>query len=148
MDPFLVEFGTYYERIKTPVSLDRLRNSINDKDLNNEIADLNHKILCGKYVQEEGEDYLVMDGGRKISIANSSSGQQETLPLAIILRTIAFLKPQIGGSSIYIEEPEAHIFPAAQRDMIELITTVYNSRKDNLQFLLTTHSPYILTAFN
>ncbi|NER25810.1 MAG: ATP-binding protein [Symploca sp. SIO1C2] len=148
VDPFLVEFGTYYERIKTPVSLDRLRNSINDKDLNNEIAILNHKILCGKYVQEEGEDYLVMDGGRKISIANSSSGQQETLPLAIILGRIAFLKPQIGGSSIYIEEPEAHIFPAAQRDMIELIATVYNSRKDNLQFLLTTHSPYILTAFN
>ncbi|NER49541.1 MAG: ATP-binding protein [Symploca sp. SIO1A3] len=148
VDPFLVEFGTYYERIKTPVSLDRLRNSINDKDLNNEIAILNHKILCGKYVQEEGEDYLVMDGGRKISIANSSSGQQETLPLAIILGRIAFLKPQIGGSSIYIEEPEAHIFPAAQRDMIELIATVYNSRQDNLQFLLTTHSPYILTAFN
>lgn len=32
--------------------------------------------------------------------------------------------------------------------MVELISTVYNSRKDSLQFLITTHSPYVLTAFN
>jgi len=90
-----------------------------------------------------------MDAGRKISVSNSSSGQQEVLPLALILRSIALSKPtKIGGQSIYIEEPEAHIFPAAQRDMVELISTVYNSSKDNLQFFITTHSPYILTAFN
>ncbi|WP_228021313.1 AAA family ATPase [Vasconcelosia minhoensis] len=148
VDPFLVEFGTYYERMKNPVRLSRLRRSINDKQLNDEIALLNKKILCGKYLKEDGEDYLEMDEGRKINIANSSSGQQETLPLAIILGTIAFMKPKVGGNSIYIEEPEAHIFPAAQRDMVELISTVYNSRKDSLQFLITTHSPYILTAFN
>lgn len=148
VDPFLIEFGTYYENMKNPIRLDRLRRSINDKQLNDEIALLNKRILCGKYLQEDGEDYLEMDEGRKISIANSSSGQQETLPLAIILGTIAFVKPKAGGNSIYIEEPEAHIFPAAQRDMVELISTVYNSRKDSLQFLITTHSPYVLTAFN
>ncbi|NER97410.1 MAG: ATP-binding protein [Symploca sp. SIO1B1] len=148
VDPFLVEFGTYYENIKSPITREKLIRSIINIELRNEIADLNHKILCGKYVQEDGEDYLVMDGERKISVADSSSGQQETLPLAIILGTIAFFKPQIGGNSIYIEEPEAHIFPAAQRDIVELIATIYNSQKDNLQFLLTTHSPYILTAFN
>jgi AAA15 family ATPase/GTPase len=148
VDPFLIEFGTYYENMKNPIRLSRLRRSINDKQLNDEIAILNRRILCGKYIQEEGEDYLEMDGGRKISIANSSSGQQETLPLAIILGTIAFTKPKTGGNSIYIEEPEAHIFPAAQRDMVELISTVYNSRKDSLQFLITTHSPYVLTSFN
>ncbi len=148
VDPFLVQFGTYYEKMKSPITRDRLRKSINDKKMSDEIALLSTKILCGKYTQEDGEDYLVMGGGRKISVANSSSGQQETLPLAIILGTIALLKPKIGGNSIYIEEPEAHIFPAAQRDMIELIATVYNSRKDNLQFFITTHSPYILTAFN
>ncbi|MGJ3254526.1 MAG: AAA family ATPase [Elainellaceae cyanobacterium] len=148
VDPFLIEFGTYYENMKKPIRLDRLRRSINDKELSDEIASLNEKILCGRYLQEDGEDYLELDEGRKISIANSSSGQQETLPLAIILGTIAFMKPKTGGNSIYIEEPEAHIFPAAQRDMVELISTVYNSRKDSLQFLITTHSPYVLTAFN
>lgn len=148
VDPFLVEFGTYYEKMKSPTRLNSLRRRINNKQLNDEIALLNKKILCGKYIQEDGEDYLELDEGRRISIANSSSGQQETLPLAIILGTIAFMKPEVGGNSIYIEEPEAHIFPAAQRDMVELMSTVYNSRRDSLQFLITTHSPYILTAFN
>lgn len=148
VDPFLVEFGTYYESMKNPARLGRLRKTRDGKSLNNEISLLNKKILCGKYLQEDGEDYLELDEGRKITISNSSSGQQETLPLAIILGDIAFTKPDVSGNSIYIEEPEAHIFPAAQRDMVELISTVYNSRKDSLQFLITTHSPYILTAFN
>ncbi len=156
VDPFLIEFGTYYENMKSPVRLSRFRRGTRSTDsqqlnqLNDEISSLSEKILCGKYFQEGGEDYLELDECRKISIANSSSGQQEALPLAIILRTIALTKPKAkaGGNSIYIEEPEAHIFPAAQRDMVELISTVYNSRKDSLQFLITTHSPYVLTAFN
>ncbi len=148
VDPFLVEFGNYYESVKNPIRLERLRGRVNNKQLNEEIDKLSTKILCGKYFQEDGEDYLEMDAGRKISVSNSSSGQQEVLPLALILRAVALSKPKIGGQSIYIEEPEAHIFPAAQRDMVELISTVYNSSKDNLQFFITTHSPYILTAFN
>jgi predicted ATPase len=148
VDPFLIEFGTYYENIKNPLRFERLRRNLKNKQLYEEIDLLTKKILCGRYFQEDGEDYLEVDEGRKISIANSSSGQQETLPLAIILGTISFLKPETGGNSIYIEEPEAHIFPAAQKDMVELISTVYNSRKESLQFLITTHSPYVLTAFN
>ncbi len=114
----------------------------------NAIASLNKKIICGKYLQKDGEDYLEIDESRVINVVNSSSGQQETLPLAIILGTIAFSNPDIGGNSIYIEEPEAHIFPSAQKNIVELISTVYNARKDSLQFFITTHSPYILTAFN
>jgi predicted ATP-binding protein involved in virulence len=148
VDPFLMEFGTYYENIKNPLRVNRLKDNATNKGLNSEITLLSKKILCGKYVQENGEDYLELDEGRKINIANSSSGQQETLPLSIILGSIAFMKPKIGGNSVYIEEPEAHIFPAAQRDMVELISTVYNSRRDSLQFFITTHSPYVLTAFN
>lgn len=49
---------------------------------NDEITALNRKILCGKYAQKNGEDYLKLDDRRKISVTNSSSGQQETLPLA------------------------------------------------------------------
>jgi len=149
VDPFLIEFGTYYEQAKNPIRRELFsRKTVKNPDLHHEIASLNKKILCGEYLQKDGEDYLKVKGSRQIGIANSSSGQQETLPLAIILGTIAFTNPKIGGSSVYIEEPEAHIFPAAQKDIVELISTVYNSRKDSLQFLITTHSPYILTAFN
>ena len=148
VDPFLIQFGTYYEKIKNPIRLNMLFQNVDNVELNKEMAFLNKRILCGKYLQKNGEDYLVVDGDRQIAIANSSSGQQETLPLAMILGAIAQKKPQIGGNSIYIEEPEAHIHPAAQKDIVELISTVYNARKDSLQFLITTHSPYLLTAFN
>lgn len=150
LDPFLIAGGAYYERMRTSAGVEGLfqETSQSNSSLENEIRKLNRQILCGRYFQKKGEDYLRLDGGREIRVQNSSSGQQETLPLAIILGTIAFLTPKIGGNTIYIEEPEAHIFPAAQRDIIELIAMVYKARQDSIQFLITTHSPYVLTAFN
>ena len=88
-----------------------------------------------------------MADGRRISIANSSSGQQETLPLTIMLAALPFLTLSTG-QTVYIEEPEAHLFPSAQRNIVELIATIFNCRKEQLQFFITTHSPYVLTAFN
>ncbi|MGL6136490.1 MAG: AAA family ATPase, partial [Planktothrix sp.] len=89
------------------------------------------------------------------NISNCSSGQQETLPLVIILSTMPFIQsimpfiqPIVGGQTIYIEEPEAHVFPTAQKYIVELIATVFNTNPDGLQFFITTHSPYILTATN
>ncbi|MEM8720818.1 MAG: AAA family ATPase [Cyanobacteria bacterium P01_G01_bin.39] len=149
VDPFLADFGTFYENVKLPMSLEIIKDAaLEQKQLSKEISLLNDKILCGKYLKKNGEDYLQLAEGRTIEVANSSSGQQETLPLIIILRRLAFVPLGISGSSIYIEEPEAHIFPAAQKNIVELISTVYNARKHNLQFFITTHSPYILTAFN
>lgn len=141
LDPFLTTFGSFYESIKRSEirSLDRLR----EKEIRNEIESLIEKILCGKYVYEKGKDFIVSEG-RRVSVANSSSGQQETLPLAII---ISFLATS-SSRTVYVEEPEAHLFPSAQRDVIELIATVFNSKPNQLQFFITTHSPYILTAIN
>ncbi|MEO1692988.1 MAG: AAA family ATPase [Cyanobacteria bacterium J06631_6] len=81
-------------------------------------------------------------------MANSSSGQQETLPLILILETISQHDASTDGISLYVEEPEAHIFPTTQKDIVELISLVFNERKNNSQFFITTHSPYILTSFN
>jgi AAA15 family ATPase/GTPase len=48
--------------------------------------------------------------------------------------------------NIFIEEPEAHLFPVSQKYIIELLSLLYN--KWQYEFVLTTHSPYILTAIN
>jgi hypothetical protein len=119
-----------------------------EKGKHSKIKFLAEKILCGKYIHEKGEDFLEFFDGRKISISNCSSGQQETLPLVILLCTIPLLQTTGRSYSIYIEEPEAHIFPSAQKHIVELIATVFNSNSDGLQFFITTHSPYILTATN
>ena len=146
LDPFLREFGSIYESIKRTRL--RYRNRLDEKDIQEEIDTLIEKSLCGKHLHEKGKDFLEVADGRRISIANSSSGQQETLPLTIMLAALPFLTPSGTGHTVYIEEPEAHLFPSAQRNVVELIATVFNCRKEQLQFFITTHSPYVLTALN
>lgn len=148
LDPFLVEFGSFYERVKTYHLGGRRKRNKQQKELIDRIDELTKKILLGTYHREKGKDYLILHDGRKINVSNASSGQQEMLPLAILLSFIPFPKYIGGGATVYIEEPEAHLFPTAQKHIIELIATVYNSSNTKLQFVITTHSPYILTSIN
>jgi ABC-type phosphate transport system ATPase subunit len=151
LDPFLRSFGSTYENIKRRrfgFMKKRHENRNEIKDIQEEINRLIEKSLCGKHVHEKGKDFLELPDGRRISVANLSSGQQEMLPLTIMLAALPFLASSRSGQTVYIEEPEAHLFPNAQRSVIELIATVFNYRKDKLQFFITTHSPYILTAIN
>lgn len=147
MDPFLTEFGRLYENMK---SLRRRISEFDDdeKRKKNDIERIIQDILCGKHIHEKGKDFLELIDGRRINVSNSSSGQQEMLPLAVILGVLPFYALGPVGSSVFIEEPEAHLFPTAQRRTVELLATVYNTSESPLQLIITTHSPYILTAFN
>jgi predicted ATP-dependent endonuclease of OLD family len=156
LDPFLKAFGSSYENMKRP-RLKRLNpknyhaKTDEEKDLDTiqeAIKQLVEKTLCGKHVPKGGKDFLELADGRRVSIANSSSGQQEMLPLTISLASLPFGSQSLAGQTVYIEEPEAHLFPDAQRDVVELIATVFNYRKGQLQFFITTHSPYMLTSIN
>lgn len=147
LDPFLTTFGSVYESMKRldyTYKAKNLRSQSKKKEVREEIDSLVEKILCGKYLYEKGKDFIVTSK-RRVSLANSSSGQQETLPLAIMISSLAYFG---SDRTVYVEEPEAHLFPSAQRDVVELIATVFNYRPNQLQFFITTHSPYILTAIN
>lgn len=146
LDPFLIQFGSFYERVK---SFSRYPRRIKPKDLTNieKIDNISNIILNGKYVFDKGKDYLLLNDNRQIDISNASSGQQETLPLALIFRFLQYVR-FVSGTTLYIEEPEAHLFPTAQRYIVELIATIFNSSSNNYQFFITTHSPYILSSFN
>jgi predicted ATPase len=147
LDPFLREFGSTYESIKRVRISARISSEVK-KDVQEEINRLIEKSLCGKYIHVKGKEFLEIADGRRVSVANSSSGQQETLPLTIMLAALPLLASSRAGQTVYIEEPEAHLFPSAQRNIVDLIATVFNYRKDQLQFFITTHSPYVLTALN
>ncbi len=152
IDPFLKVFGSTYESVKT-LKIDTLQSLTNLKNLGeeniiNEIINLMEKSLSGKYFHLKGRDYIETSDHRCVDLSNASSGQQETLPLLLILTTLPFLVEAATGRTIYIEEPEAHLFPEAQKNVIELIATVFNYHEDKLQFFITTHSPYTLTSFN
>jgi predicted ATP-dependent endonuclease of OLD family len=47
---------------------------------------------------------------------------------------------------IIFEEPEAHLYPEAQKEIVELISLL--SGAENSQIIITTHSPYILSSLN
>ena len=147
IDPFLIEFGSYYERVKKiPIKL--LSRQCNNKNFEKQINRINELILHGKYERQKNKDILIQGDGRKICLENASSGQQEILPLSIMLSFLFYFNLEKSSTTVYIEEPEAHLFPTAQRHIVELIATVFNTKPDKLQFVITTHSPYILTSFN
>ena len=111
----------------------QVKNKI-DKILKGEyrIDDLGEKILFNK----ETEEYIYL--------SNTSSGQQESIR---ILQDI-FLNILDNTKVLRIlEEPEAHLFPVAQKQLIELLALMVNQNNDN-QLIITTHSPYVLTVFN
>ena len=100
------------------------------------------KIISGHYLDENEEDWIVNVNG-KINLAHASSGQQESLPMLLVLCQLAYEDSRAG---FFIEEPEAHIYPDSQKDIISLLALFLNETKH--QFFVTTHSPYLLTALN
>jgi len=143
LDPFLIEFGSFYENLK------RFHNDIlSDEKNDKEYDELISQVLNSTYVREKEKDYLVHKDQRKVNLTNASSGQQETLPLVIILKTLTRINSEGGGFTLYIEEPEAHLFPTAQKRIVELLARTFNSTDNKFQIFVTTHSPYILSSFN
>jgi hypothetical protein len=147
IDPFLKSFGMFYENIK------KYRRDLSPRrrrfeKIRNKTDFISKKVLSGDHILEKGEDFLVLNDGRKLKLENCSSGQQEALPLTLILKALTEINFIGKGSTCYIEEPEAHLFPFAQRDIVNLISLSFNRSVVPSQFILTTHSPYILTAFN
>ncbi len=142
LDPFLIEFGSFYENLKR-----MYKEVIADKP-DKEFDEIISQILNSKFYREKDKDFLIHSDNRKVNLSNASSGQQETLPLVIILRVLNVLNFAGGGATIYIEEPEAHLFPIAQKRIVQILARTFNNHNSNFQIIVTTHSPYILSSFN
>jgi hypothetical protein len=145
IDPFLKEFGGLYENSKR-LYKDHFFFRKNN-DLYKSILAIIEAIVAGDYEYFDEQDWIVSKG-RRINLANASSGQQESLPMLVVLSVYPFLRNMGGGngSMFFIEEPEAHLFPTSQSHIVSLLSKLYDST--STQFFMTSHSPYILSAFN
>lgn len=104
------------------------------------------KIIKGKYSISENGERIIYDNEENdyVLLSNASSGQQEVIR---ILQDILISIAEESKVFRILEEPEAHLFPSAQKQLIELLTFLMNQNEDN-QIIITTHSPYVLTVFN
>jgi len=105
--------------------------------------ELIEKILKGKYQFDHEGEKIYFDKEKYTKINYSSSGQQEVI---WILLLVFILVLENRSVFIVIEEPEAHLYPEAQKQIIDLISLLGNSL--NNQIIITTHSPYILASIN
>ncbi len=100
------------------------------------------EVLKGKYIFRDNEERLYIDEEHFVKINYTSSGQQETV---WIFNILVHLLCNSAKAFIVLEEPEAHLYPQAQKSIVEMLALISNK---NCGILLTTHSPYILGALN
>jgi hypothetical protein len=124
-----------------------------------------YQIAGGTVMVEGGKPYFLSTDGRNLPLFAQSSGTLELLPMFNVIDQLACFQEDIYARTattkispiadvsdhsplIYLEEPEVHIFPKTQYDLVRLFTRLANDPILNFDWVITTHSPYILTAFN
>jgi len=147
----MLEFVEYTDKIKSVFKkygdFEGLIDSYSNNHTENNISVVYEKIkkiLKGNYSVDNTGEKIILPNGKQVHLNNASSGQQESIR---ILQDI--LLSLIEQQKVFriIEEPEAHLFPEAQKHIVELLAILVNADPDN-QVIITTHSPYVLTVFN
>lgn len=116
-------------------------------------------ILGGGITRENGTLlFRSTRDGRELPFQWLSSGTQEMLPLMNPLSNLVYnvsanpanvwehFSSKIGP--IFVEEPELSVFPGTQYELIKLFAWLASEKRLQFPFVITTHSPYILSSFN
>lgn len=138
---FLKEFGAKYERLKNGYN-EHSRSIFKSNKRKSEFDAVCLNILGGNYVRQKDRDYIKSKNGDLVNLEYASSGQQEALPMLLTIASI------LKNTTVIIEEPEAHLYPSAQAEVVKLIGKVYNNTNMQSKYIVTTHSPYILMSIN
>lgn len=99
-----------------------------------------------KFVKKNGKERIELVGKDKdLPLSACSSGLQSAIPMLMVidyaLKTDSF-------SSFVIEEPEQNLFPQNQFEMLGFVTSRLWHLNQRRQFVITTHSPYLLSSLN
>lgn len=100
-------------------------------------------IFKADYTSESDGEKIYFDERHWVKLMYGSSGQQEALWILMLSFIIILEKKK---SFVIVEEPEAHLFPIAQKKVVDLIALMVNTTGSKA--VITTHSPYILTSLN
>ena len=160
LDPVTIKFARLFANLRdrnarryTPSRLRRFGQEYMDRR-----ANFMTQLFGGELKFDNDDEFVETSDGRKVLFSSLSSGQQELLPMWSLLDYFAerdAMRLSASGRIIrryvelvYIEEPEAHLFPSAQSLLMEFLIGSIASEKFKRNLVLTTHSPYIMGKFN
>jgi energy-coupling factor transporter ATP-binding protein EcfA2 len=123
-----------------------------------------NRIAGGTVAVVDGKPHFLSWDGRNMPLMAQSSGTLELLPMFNLIDQLACFQEHIYARTatakispiadvsdhcplIYLEEPEAHIFPETQYELVKLFARLANDPVFNFDWVITTDSPYILSEF-
>jgi hypothetical protein len=149
VDPLLKEFAANLDWSSAPAGIPL-------SALKQEILSAINVIQGGRFLLLDGQPMFEDEKGIQLPMGMASSGTQELVPLFRIFSKLIRDSIAASGSDgperlrehfLIVEEPEAHIFPNTQYDLMRLFAWLSYETWFSFSFTITTHSPYILSAF-
>jgi hypothetical protein len=144
LDPITIQFGRLYSSFQEELRYFSTRRGAS------QVEEQLGVILGGTIIWEGDRPALKSTDGRVVPFSALSSGQQELLPLVLALSSVGRVTARSRQRShlLYIEEPEAHLFPSAQSALIQRLAALVNGPSSLRRLAITTHSPYVLSKIN
>ena len=138
MDKVSSSMGMYARFIEVTEKMTKVRPE--KKSDSDELAGQIAKLIKGNLIVEKNEKYFVTKDGKKLSLRAAASSIKELSPLLLAVQNRVSDK-----LSFCMEEPEAHLHPQMQ---IEIMDFIAYCRNRGMFFQITTHSDYFLQRFN
>ena len=136
----------------------RLPKSALEHPLSQWINSESERILQGRIFSTGSDFHFKSDEGRTLMLPQLSSGTQELLPLMTCLREDVVASAAVAKTLdlpralhkrlFFLEEPETNVFPSTQYDLVRIFARMANEPILDVYWVITTHSPYILSVFN
>ena len=144
LDHFTREFGIRLLRVRDNSGIVYSYPHSDDQEMTTLREAFALQLFGGRLINERGDEYVEAADGRRIPFSVLSSGQQELYPLWEALKS---LSPNGERSTTFIEEPEAHLFPSAQSQLVLFFAATLRKNAQR-RMMITTHSPYVLAKLN
>lgn len=160
LDPVTIKFARLFANLRdlnSTRSAAYRRNRL-DSDFLQKRQRFMRDLFGGEVRFEDEAEFVETSDGRKIPFSSLSSGQQELLPMWSLMDYLSEMdafRRKNGATPVkpsrelvYIEEPEAHLFPSAQSLLMEFLISSIVSERSQRGLIITTHSPYIMSKLN
>lgn len=112
-----------------------------------DVSELDIPFLNAKYLHRNGQDFIkIPESETLFRLYETASGIQSVTPLLVLLEHLSRNNEQT--QSFIIEEPELNLFPLTQFELVKTLVEKCAQTEGKNDLVLTTHSPYVLTALN